>query len=986
MGKPYTTLIMDPKLSLAQTLRSDLIQFPKRAAAVDRTWKQLLKLYPKVQFKKILSQQQWDDFYSTIPEKVRKQFTEKPFDDPLLWLNGPISQDPAIQKIISQIAPEPIKKDRKPKEEDQDYSSFHPEIDQPTEDLQKRPGIDSEADLATSSSTPFATQPAIPSQPPITLVTQARAPVSKILADLRTRETAPQGIITPIQAKAAAYSGEIVTSKTQPSPIGPIIPSTNSTTYTGPVLANSRSAVPTNQSIKPFVGNFFKDFDLPDARTDERSDDNTLPEQNQAPRSNSSAVGASSYESPPEYNMPMPTSEPDRMPQDEDDEGERGNRPTPPRRQPGRKRAPGRGMLRKISGGLGNVTKIVRLVGFISLWGWVGIAATILILFIIIIVTNPDSSQDLAYDPPTVDISTGDTTVENPEDKVLGVATSSANNKAVLGLVDNLKDLLDDTADRIREFAEKYQKSLVTYTITGTYNGPAYEIKIVYPIPEKARFISASGIFTEQKGTDKTTGLPKTTSVTWLFSQNSGSSPSAKTINTVSDTGISYARYTQSPYSLPQPQGLSDVTYNQTTIDALNRLGGAVAQNSTYLKSKFSSQYVDPFLSVIWVGAIEGIGDQPYFWNCKDVSKDINAGCAGGYYSGGWQVGYGIQVAQVGGHLAADFDSIYGTGKSTNPIEVQRVGQAVISNSGGKIRNPAIFPSDTIPSLVNKADSGNQAAQQAIAILLMDQKLGATAIALEVAADISAGNNWAQTMRGWGAYYGSNMQNFSNRAKAIADKYSGVGNGGGGTAGTIFGSKSFTVTLLPIVKDDVLESGSATITVDEVPGSTTNTQTSSESGSTSNTINSGHVPPSTNTCNTYSLSSNPAGKNYGDPTCNYDKNKLFDLLKKLDPANANLWFNKIIPCESAYNPNEFYRSGAAGDTPDPYGAWGLYQMGRGADGPFINLTRGSTNNPTRPEDRGDVNWELQTSNAVNFNKKYLVPNGLPLGAYWQCAR
>jgi hypothetical protein len=65
---------------------------------------------------------------------------------------------------------------------------------------------------------------------------------------------------------------------------------------------------------------------------------------------------------------------------------------------------------------------------------------------------------------------------------------------------------------------------------------------------------------------------------------------------------------------------------------------------------------------------------------------------------------------------------------------------------------------------------------------------------------------------------------------------------------------------------------------------------------------------------------------------------------------------------------------------------GTFQMGRGVDGPFTDITKGSTNAPTRPEDRGDVNWEKQVSNAVNFNKKHLAPFGQVLGAYWACAR
>jgi hypothetical protein len=74
----------------------------------------------------------------------------------------------------------------------------------------------------------------------------------------------------------------------------------------------------------------------------------------------------------------------------------------------------------------------------------------------------------------------------------------------------------------------------------------------------------------------------------------------------------------------------------------------------------------------------------------------------------------------------------------------------------------------------------------------MDPNVGAITIAQEVAGDIKAADNWSGTMAGWSSYYSSNMQNFSNRMKAIAEKYSGVGGTGSGTA---FPEQNLTLTV-----------------------------------------------------------------------------------------------------------------------------------------------------------------------------------------------
>lgn len=111
-------------------------------------------------------------------------------------------------------------------------------------------------------------------------------------------------------------------------------------------------------------------------------------------------------------------------------------------------------------------------------------------------------------------------------------------------------------------------------------------------------------------------------------------------------------------------------------------------------------------------------------------------------------------------------------------------------------------------------------------------------------------------------------------------------------------------------------------------------------------------------------------ENFGDPNCNFDRNALYQTLQTQDPANANRWYD-IARNESSYIPNTYRPHNILPQTPDPAGAWGLFQMGRGKNGQY---------------DHGDVEWHLQTSNAINYYKTVLQPAGLDLGAYWETAR
>ena len=130
----------------------------------------------------------------------------------------------------------------------------------------------------------------------------------------------------------------------------------------------------------------------------------------------------------------------------------------------------------------------------------------------------------------------------------------------------------------------------------------------------------------------------------------------------------------------------------------------------------------------------------------------------------------------------------------------------------------------------------------------------------------------------------------------------------------------------------------------------------------------GGVPPTADNCNgkyefTHWTSKNPLNANYGDPLCDFTKDDLYTLIQQTDPANADFWYT-CARMESTYVPNAY--AGPETGTPDQGGAWGLYQMGRGLNG---------------PTDHGDVEWKQQLQNAVAHSKK---TNSFK--DYWQCAR
>ncbi len=567
-------------------------------------------------------------------------------------------------------------------------------------------------------------------------------------------------------------------------------------------------------------------------------------------------------------------------------------------------------------------------------WFWVILIIVIIILLLIFILLGDDADYDSYFTTqPTPSPVSGDGTPSN--------VTLQKSGPEAIGNGEN-----------------------ITYTINVSYSGTG-NVMVYDPIPANTEFVSASGNYTAEKDSSG-----KVTRVKWSLNDNL--TIVGPTVPPAQTTQIDVTKYTQAPYNLPVPNGESDIAFAPETIERANRLGSLVNQYQNYILSKVHNndpKYADPFLSVIWTVAIEGSAANPYAWNCRDMKDiNINMGCAGGFYSGGWQVG-GVQVAQVSDHLVDDFIAVYGSGDAAT---VQRVGQKVIDEGG--ITNPVTFPAKSIEQIVQEAgspgtpDGSPQQAQarQLIAILLMDPAINAIANSLEIAGDIAARDNWSATMQGWGSWYRENMQRFSNRMSALAQVYTGSSS----TSSPQTVNQTFLLTVKPTQND---------IYVD-------NQATAEEVGGSASPISSGEeTPANAETCDGYYTGdyalNNPyydddTGANFGDPACTLlaarrpsDKSKLYTLLKELDPQYADEWFNNIIPCESGFNPNAYASQESIG-TPDPAGAWGLYQMGRGRANEF---------------DHGDVDWRKQTSNAINYNKLLFEPGNAGPFEYWACA-
>ncbi len=119
--------------------------------------------------------------------------------------------------------------------------------------------------------------------------------------------------------------------------------------------------------------------------------------------------------------------------------------------------------------------------------------------------------------------------------------------------------------------------------------------------------------------------------------------------------------------------------------------------------------------------------------------------------------------------------------------------------------------------------------------------------------------------------------------------------------------------------------------------------------------------------------------NFGDPLCNFGSHKLRQVIEDaetdehVDQRYADFWLD-IAQCETQFNPTDYHRSSYPGDS-DQMGNWGLFQMRRSFPKPF---------KPWDPDklDRGDLTWQRQVQNAINYNNNVLGGDF----TYWGTAR
>ncbi|MEK7605000.1 MAG: hypothetical protein AAB478_00555 [Patescibacteria group bacterium] len=1033
MATSYTT-----KLS-SDEMFEELRNNPGFAYEVSQTWSLVKNLLKKrkefngVNLKKI-TEPQWQEIYASITkdEKDRRLFNpiitnrNRPaIDDSEIWLYGPISEDAKIQQIVL------------------DYTSK----------------INQTSPTAEEHTISHSAQPETPAQP--VFAEQAKKELEASQHPTQPAPIAPEDI----KAKAAQLEQHAKTAQNMQE-IQANATNTPSQGDNRPALAgnsNSKFAAfdQKAQDIKsttshitplrpmPLPATLGYEIEEESNNEEDEEEDRRRRRLREDRRPSERTTQGEAPETPRAPSEPSPAGERPMRPSPQRVGGRLGSRLLPriPRLGGGgsgvRGAAQGARGAAQAARGIATLARAAPLLANPYVLAAMGIAA--IILLVVVLLVKPGEGGDA-----NIKLETAQTTVDSPPPDCQGDAQAqecanqvdapsspsgpvlgslgtviAQSGQSVLGIKDTPRvlGLNGYSPEQLKKLIAELTKHIITYQIHVSYDGQADDIRVTYPIiPSEAAFVSATGLCHLTKD-----GQGRVTLVEWSVKENQNTSQAEFTKCTLGTTPtptltptptptptpekgvrgtstqkIVFSTYTQAPYYLPSP-GTSDTQYSTTTIHYLNDLGARVARHQAYLIGKTrGARYVDPFLSVIWTGAIEGIGDNPYFWNCQDRSHDINAGCAGGFYSGGWQVGYGMQVSQAVGHLGEDFDEAYGANTSNNAQKTQQVGQGVIAASNGLIRNPSVFPSKSVRQLASEVSQGNATAQQAIAILLMDKELGAIAMAREVAGDIAAKDNWASTMRSWGSYYGDNMQNFSNRAKAIADRYTGSSSSDPNPPGISTGKASFSpitfqIKILPIKKDFAFTSQPASADViggvggDNTIGGNTSDDSSSD---TSGTINIGsNPPPNTSNCSgAYVLNGGQHdGNNFGDPDCelaqsqriSYDFNgrhwsnvpkAMVDLLKQLDPAGVGYWIG-ISACEApGFDPNNV--SVAVNGS-----AYGLFQMGsrfvNGQESPF-----GEGVGLNGQYDRGDVNWKTQVSNAVNYHLKNLGGGW----GYWECAK
>lgn len=987
-----------PAPSRADRIKQELLSFPKRAREYDETWKRLCQLFPKTDFHNIRSQHQWNDFFATIPPEVLRSFSSKAINDPLLWQYGPISQHQDVQQAISLSLATTASTDQEGETSLREASAInYSAFDSREEGADNQTNTEEKNREKTFQEGGKQLSQAAPTQSSdqhleTAFIDEARnqlrarnpgKPISEddvqLLAHQLKRHAMSGQRFQRIREHAASSKDETILSS---SPI-------TSTTI--------------GDRIDPFL--------------------TTQQEQGRSTAFSPESFSQSDEEEMSHENVPDSESQSSRAGPGYS------SRPPFHRKGSGFPSFSPRGL--SSVGQIAKVARFGAFLwpwGIIII-----AVVLFLLIIIVILSEEDEAAANVSVRLETSQLEVEALSDEDleilkgcqstayseniPQCEELYKKLSQQNQGGTLGISDvrtvlgakdnpsvlgyNLPFDLDVLLEKLNTLLEKtreiLEKSVITYTITVSYPGKADDVRVTYPInPDEAIFLSATGICKLIKDSQN-----RITAVEWSMKENQGVDQSTFTrcaigtdtiptptyhqnseknnLQNSSTQKVDITKYFGPPYYLPKPNGPSDINFSEEQIKNANTLGAAIARIQPYLRKRFPPTHTDPFLAVMWTMAIEGSGADPYFWNCNETYKgkeNISRGCRGWYNSGNWQVGYGIQVAQASSHLAEDFKEIYG---SSDASKVQEVGNRVIKNGG--ITNPSTMPAKSVEQLVQEAGKPGTifqyrpttdteaAAQQAIAILLMDPAIGAASIAQEVAGDI--GNNWAATMRSWGQNYyinGLDPNNpiFSNRIKLLAEKYTGEDslNSGSDRDGSSFSPLSFQIKILPIKKNTTILGQARAVVIGGRGGSLTNS-TSTETGNAINIGTSGTTkgsPPNTTTCGgKYSLN-NPMGKNFGDPDCNFTKDDLYSLLKQYDPENADYWFSVVVPCESSYNPNALQDPSVA---VDPAGAWGLYQMGRGKNGEY---------------DHGDVAWPQQTFNATTYRRN------AGKWTYWACAK
>lgn len=496
----------------------------------------------------------------------------------------------------------------------------------------------------------------------------------------------------------------------------------------------------------------------------------------------------------------------------------------------------------------------------------------------------------------------------------------------------------------------------IAYTIQASYAGVADDVVITDIIPDNADLV-------EDETTQPYTYDPSTRTITWsLREMQQDTRPTGGITPSASPAAVStFPQELYESYGFPPPESPNPIT-----------LSGENLQNWQQNMEQYAEEVADKIgVDIGLIGMwplLEQINYTTLYDNCNDpgarsgLGVDTNPNTPCPYIN--WQVGFGVRPMDIYPYLAEAMAEMH-PGQTA-----QEVGQSVMAKyqeAGQPITYPSqAFPQTTIEELLNQIQpgvgldglGGNQrmpdesalAARTYVALLMKDEAV--STYILGKIFDQLSGTQMASAMESWNSTY-YNRQKVINHIAAVHT--SGV------TEGIRFSPQSVTLTLLPTEQD--------TYITNQATAHVIGAQIGSGSGGTPNDDNCGGY---------YDLTRNALGQNFGDPECTMLANdnpthmdNLYLLLEELDPNNALYWFTTIIPCESNFIPNAYLGPavGGAYGSPDAAGAWGMFQMGRGLNGEY---------------DHGDVVWELQVSNAINYNNMLREIN--LEWQYWECAR